>query len=158
FSTSLNNPERWRSAKSWSSIQASRRASRAAGSDAVRRRGGDVVDARPQGADKGKVAIELAVVEPVAYDVVGRDLEAGVAQRQVHEPAQGPLEKRHHLQRGGLPSAKLGQNVVGCETGVDDVLDQQDVPALDRVVDVTHDPHAVLRLGTGVALEVEVVD
>ena len=48
--------------------------------------------------------------------------------------------------------------IVEGETGVDDVFDQEQVTALDRIVDVARDANAFARLRAGVAPEVEIVD
>src|SRR5207302_7764893 len=53
-------------------------------------RGRQVVHARPQRADEGQVAVELAVVQAVTHDVVVGDLEADIAHRRLDQPAERP--------------------------------------------------------------------
>src|SRR5207237_8828968 len=57
-------------------------------SDRRLRRTWDVVNARPQAADEGQVAVQLAVIEAVADDIVVGDLETDVAQRHIDQAAQ----------------------------------------------------------------------
>src|SRR5207249_4283921 len=95
---------------------------------------------------------------PVTDDVVIGDLESDIANRDLHQAAQRAVEKRDDLERGRLSPPQLGQHIVDGEAGVDDVLDEQDVPALDGIVDVARDAHARVRLSGGEALQVEIVD
>src|SRR5213079_1625951 len=110
------------------------------------------------GAYEGQVAVELAVIEAVAEDVVVGDLKPHVSHRDVDQPAERAVEEGDHLEGCRPAVAKLAQDIVEGEAGVDDVLDQEHVPALDRVVDVADDADSILRLRPGKAVQVEVVD
>src|SRR4051794_8649719 len=89
----------------------------------------------------------LGVVEPVADGEPVRDLEADVADGQVDAPALGLGEQRADLERGRVAGPQVAQQVVEGEPGVDDVLDEEDVAALDRGVGVLEDPTDTRGIG-----------
>ena len=73
----------------------------------------------------------LAVVEAVADDELVRDREADVVDRDVHEPPGGLVEERADPERARVLAAQVPEQVVERQPGVDDVLDEQDVAAVD---------------------------
>ena len=81
------------------------------------------------------------MVEPVADRERVRDLEADVARGQVDLAPLGLGEQRADLERGRVAGPEVAQQVLQRQAGVDDVLDDQDVAALDRGVEVLEDPH-----------------
>ena len=111
-----------------------RRARRAAGRA---RAGGDAssvgarVDLGAQDAHEPEVAVVLAVVEAVADDELVRDREADVVDRDVDEAPGRLVEQRADPERAGVLAAQVAEQVVERQARVDDVLDDQDVLALD---------------------------
>jgi hypothetical protein len=104
----------------------------------------------------------LVEVEPVADEELVRDGEADVAHRDVlDEPAVRPVEQRHGGERRwGAERERLAE-VVERQTGVDDVLDDDDVAAGDLRVEVLEQPDAGVAalVGAGcVARELEEVE
>src|SRR6266567_3129191 len=107
------------------------------------------VDLGLQRADEREVAEPFVEVEPVAHDEHRRDLEAAVPDVERNLLGLGLLQQRAHLEAGRLASPEVLQQVVQREPRVDDVLDQQDVPPGDLVVEVLEDPHHARRLRRG---------
>ena len=109
-----------------------------------------------------QVAVLLLDVEAVADEELIRDREADVANREVlDEPAVRPVEQRRRRQRRGLPQRQRLAQVVEREAGVDHVLDDDDVPVGDLVVEVFEQPDAGVAAGVragGVARELDEVD
>src|SRR3990172_1624063 len=114
----------------------------------------------PEHTHEGKVPVALGEVEAVAdHEAVG-NLEADVAAVDV---ALAPLRLGHeraHVERGRLARLERAQEVREREARVDDILDDEDVPSLDRDVEVLEnahdargvDPGAVARHGHEVDL------
>src|SRR3954454_11344572 len=94
-----------------------------------------------QRGDVREVAVALGVVEAVADREAVRDLEAGEPQREVDLAPRRLGEQRADLERRRVAGAEVAQQVLQREAGVDDVLDDQDVAALDRRVEVLEDPN-----------------
>src|SRR4051794_7007845 len=88
-----------------------------------------------------KVAVALAVVETVADDEAVRNLEADIARLELHLAPLGLRQQRADLDRGRVARAEAPQEVLQREPGVDDVLDDEDVTALERDVEILEDPH-----------------
>src|SRR3972149_3014279 len=94
---------------------------------------------RGEDADVRQVAVALAVVEPVTdHESVG-NLEADVVHRDFLEAAGGLVEERGDLERLGLARLQDAVEVVEGQAGVEDVFDDDDVQALDGVVEVLGD-------------------
>jgi hypothetical protein len=110
----------------------------------------------------GQVPEALVEVEPVAHEELVRDGEADVANGQVlHEAPVGAVEQGHGGERGGRPQRERLAEVVERQAGVDDVLDDQDVPAGDLRVEVLEqaDPGVAATVGAGgVAGQLEEVE
>src|SRR5581483_8030041 len=87
-----------------------------------------------QDRDVVEVSVPLCEIQPVADHEAIRDLESDVADRQVHPAPLGLGEQRTDLERGGVPRLQASPEVLERQPGVDDVLDDQDVPPLDRRV------------------------
>ena len=79
--------------------------------------------------DAGEVAVALGDVEPVAHDELGRDGEADVAQVEVDALLALLDQERADLEALGLAGVEVAPQVVEREPAVDDVLDDEDVPA-----------------------------
>jgi hypothetical protein len=108
-----------------------------------------------------EVAVPLGDVEAVADEELIRDREADVPDRQVvDEPAVGTVEQRHRRQRAGSAEHEAAHQVAQRQPGVDDVLDDDDVPAVDARVQVLDEPdrRRAARLVRGVAGELDEVD
>ena len=90
---------------------------------------------------KGRFLCCLGVVEPVADHELVRYLEAGVATLQLRPAPAGLAEQGDHLQTGRVPGAQVVGEVLQGEAGIDDVLHDKDVAALDVDVEVLEDPH-----------------
>src|SRR5207247_3557579 len=92
------------------------------GSRSLRRR--VAVDLGPERSHERKVAVALVVVEAVADDEHGGDVEARIPDVDGHAPRLGLLQERAHLEGRGLARAQVLQQVVEREARVDDVLHQ----------------------------------
>jgi hypothetical protein len=109
----------------------------------------------------GQVPVPLVEVEPVADEQLVRDGEADVAHRQlVDEPAVRPVEERRDGERRGPAELQRAADVVQRQPGVDDVLDDEDVAAVDRRGEVLEQPDLLVPAGGGprVARELEEVE
>src|SRR3954453_20888554 len=102
-----------------------------------------------QRGDVREVAVALPDVEAVADGELVGDLEADVARRQLDLAAVRLGQQGADLQRGGLARAQVAQQVLQRQARVDDVLDDQDVAARDRAVEVLEDPHHARGVGRG---------
>ena len=103
----------------------------------------------------------LVQVEAVADEVLVRNDEADVPDRQVvDEPSVGAVEQRCDCERGRPPKREQLAQVVQGQAGIDDVLDDEDVPILDRPVQVLQqpDPLVAARRGAPVAGQLDEVE
>src|SRR6478752_8180618 len=98
------------------------------------------VDVRGEGADRGEVAVATVVVQAVTHDELVRDVEPDVAHLDRHLLGLRLAEGGHDLQAGGVAAAQVADQVRQGQAGVDDVLDDQHVPAGDVGVQVLEDP------------------
>src|SRR5450759_797307 len=97
--------------------------------------------------DVGEVAVLLVEVEPVADHEDVRDGEALVLYVQVDLAFHVLfVEQGADLERGRATCVQVLEQVAQREPGVDDVFDDDDVPALDVRVQVLEDPHHTGRL------------
>jgi hypothetical protein len=107
----------------------------------------------------GQVAVALVEVEAVADEELVRHREADVANRQVVDEASvRPVEERDRGERGRLAERKRAADVVQRQPGVDDILDEQDVAAGDREVEILDQSYARLGAPASVARERDEVD
>jgi hypothetical protein len=106
-----------------------------------------------------QVAVALVEVEAVADEELVRDREPDVRDRQVGDEAPiGTVEERDRRERGGTPQTQRAAEVVEREAGVHDVLDDQDVAAVDLRVEVLQQADARRALAVrGELEEVELV-
>jgi len=89
------------------------------------------------------VPIALVEVEAVADEELVRDREAHVADWQVvDEPPVRAIEEGDGVQRSRCAQGQRLADVVERQARVDDVLDEQDVAALDRRVQVLEQSNA----------------
>jgi len=86
--------------------------------------------------DVRQVAVLLRVVEAVADDEAIRDGEADIFHLDVDLPARRLAEKACRAQRLRVATAQDILQVVERQAGVDDVLDDHDVAAVERRVEV----------------------
>ena len=87
--------------------------------------------------------VALVEVEPVADEELVRHRETDVTDREVvDEPPVGAVEEGDRVQRRGRAQRQRLADVVERQTRVDDVLDEQDVAAFDRGVQVLEQPDA----------------
>src|SRR6266550_2054249 len=108
-----------------------------------------------------QVAVAFVQIEAVADEVLVRDNEAEVPDREiVDEPPVGTVEQRRDRE-GGRPTQReqLAQ-VVQRQAGVDHVLDDEHVAALDRPVQVLQQPHPLVppRDGAVIAGELDEIE
>src|SRR5512145_1298952 len=93
----------------------------------------------PENADERQVAVPLREVQAVPdHEPVG-DLEPDVAAVDVDLAALRLRQERADLERGRLPGLEVAEQVGERQARVDDVLDDEDVPALDGDVEVLED-------------------
>jgi len=87
-------------------------------------------------ADVVDVAVAFGEVHAVANDELVGDLEAYVVGLDGDEAAIGLVEAGGDLERGGFVLEHEAAEITESETGIEDVFDDDDVLALDGVVDV----------------------
>src|SRR5215207_3690607 len=100
-----------------------------------------------EGANEREIAVALGVVEPVPDHEHARDVEAGVLHLDVGLELLGLVEQGAHLEGGRAPAAQVLEQVVQGQAGVDDVLDDEHVAALDLAVEVLEDADNARGLG-----------
>src|SRR3954471_10508015 len=100
-----------------------------------------------QRSDERQVAVLLRVVQAVADDELVGDVEAEVADVEVHLLDAFLAQERGDLERGGLASGEVPQQVFERQARVDDVLDDQDVEVAEVVIEVLEDAHDAGGLG-----------
>jgi hypothetical protein len=110
----------------------------------------------------GQVPEPLVQIEAVADEELVGDGEADVADGDIlHEPPVRPVEQRHGCKRGRRAEGERLAEVVQRQAGVDDVLDDDDVPAGDLGVQILEEADArmaaLVRAGR-VARELEEVE
>src|SRR5579884_2079639 len=84
------------------------------------------------GGDVREVAELAAEVEPEPDEQLVRRLEAGVADRHLHQAGNAPVQQRANLDRGDAPPAQPADEVPQAEPGADHVLDDEDAAARQR--------------------------
>jgi hypothetical protein len=106
----------------------------------------------PHEAQIGQVAVSFVEVEAVADEELVGDREADVADGQVVDEASvRAVEEGGDVQGGGIAERQRPDEVVHRQPGVDHLVDEDDVAAVDLVVEVLEEPDAVV---TAVALPV----
>jgi hypothetical protein len=108
-----------------------------------------------------KVPEPLVEVEAVPDEELVGNGEADVAHRKVvDEPPVGPVEEGRRRERRRPSQRERPAEVVERQAGVDDVLDDQDVSALDLAVEVLEqaDPRVAAGSRPGVAGELDEVE
>ena len=106
----------------------------------------------------GKRAPALVKPEPVPGEELVRDGEPDVVEGHVvHEPPVGAVEESDRRETRRAPERERARQEVQGQPGIDDVLDDEDVAADDRRVEVLQQPD---RAGTpaGVGGKLEEVD
>ena len=88
-----------------------------------------------------QVPVPLAEIEAVADHEAVRDLEAHVAHGHVDLAPLRLRQKRAHLEARRLARLEIAHQIGERQARVDDVLDDEDVPALDVDVEVLENPH-----------------
>src|SRR5579884_1844833 len=100
-----------------------------------------------QDADVGQIPVALGEVEAVPDHEAVRDLEARVADRDVDLPALGLGQQRADLEARRPPRLEIAHEIRERQARVDDVLDDESVPALDVDVKILEDPHDARGVG-----------
>src|SRR2546428_631938 len=68
--------------------------------------------------DKGQIAIQLPVVQPVAHDEFVWDLKPAILNRQrVHDAPRGFVEQRADVQAGRIAGSQRAQQIIGGQAG-----------------------------------------
>jgi hypothetical protein len=108
-----------------------------------------------------EVAPAAVQVEPVADEELVRHGEADVADRKILDQAPvRAVEEGHRRERARLPQCERLDEEVERHPGVDDVLDEEDVPPLDAQRQVLQEPHpsaAAVALVARQGDEIEIV-
>ncbi len=97
----------------------------------------------------GKGAPPLVEPEAVSREELVGHGEADEPQRElVHQAPVGAVEERHRSEARGIPQAECSAEEVQREPCVDDVLDEENMPAFECRVGVLEEAHAaVLPIG-----------
>src|SRR6185312_5834776 len=103
------------------------------------------------GADMGQGAVALGVVDAVADDELVRDLEADPTRLHVDLAPRRLVEQGADLDAAGVAGGEDVEHVPQGAAGVDDVLDHQQVAALDLAAQVLEDANFTAGFG-GVAV------
>jgi hypothetical protein len=99
----------------------------------------------------GQVPVPLVEIEAVADEELVGNREPDVPHGEVvDEPAVGAVEQGRGGQRGGIAQPEGLAEVVEGEAGVDDVLDDEHVPAGDLGVEVLEEADACVSPGVRV--------
>ena len=99
-----------------------------------------------------QIAVALLDVEAISHEELVGHGEAHVADGEVlDEPPVGAVEERRRRERGRVAQRERLAEVVQGQAGVDHVLDDQDVPAGDLLVQILEeaDPCVAARVGVG---------
>src|SRR5262249_50498185 len=96
-----------------------------------------------------EVAVFLVVVETVPHDEAVFDAEADVIHRDLHQPSGGLGKEAGDLQGARPPGPQHVEQVVEGQAGVHDVLDHQQVAAIQALVEVFDQLHLARRLRRG---------
>src|SRR5882762_259794 len=96
--------------------------------------------------DEGNVAVLVAVVEPVAHHEAVLDLEPEVVDGDPGPRPRRLVQQRAQLHGRGPAGGEVVEQVPHGESGIDDVLDDQDVLGLDGLGEVAGDLHHAGRL------------
>src|SRR5439155_25235384 len=102
-----------------------------------------------QNSHVGQISVPLGEIEPVADHEAVRDLEAHVADVHVDLAPLGLRQEGADLEAGRGTGLEVPDEVGECQARVDDVLDHEDVPALDVDVEVLEDPDDPGGVGRG---------
>src|SRR5947209_19777289 len=105
------------------------------------------VHLRLEHADEREIAIPLGVVKPVPHDELVGDLEAAIVDLEREDPAGRLVQQDAKPKRGRALPAQMLEDVRERVSGVEDVLDDDYVAALDRLRKVREDPHYAALLG-----------
>src|SRR5699024_9747658 len=100
-------------------------------------------------ADVGEVAVVVGVVQAVAHHKVVRALEAHIVRREVGVVAHLLVEEGDGLHALGTAGGEEVFEVLEGEAGVDDVVDDDDVPAGDVHIHVLVELHHARGLAGG---------
>src|ERR1035437_16942 len=88
-----------------------------------------------------QIAVELVEIEAEAHHEAVGDLEAAKVHRDLHDAARVAVQERAYRQRIRRPAGQGLQQVAQGEAGIDDILDQQYVFALDALIQILGDAH-----------------
>ncbi len=86
--------------------------------------------------DIGQVAETLRIVHAVADHKVVGDLESDIVGVDLFQAARRLVEQRGDAQRSGLVLLKEAAQETQGEAGIEDVFDDDDVLAFDRLVEI----------------------
>ena len=89
----------------------------------------------------GHVPVLLLVVQPIADNEAVGNFETHVGQRHVHFACLALVQQRADTQARRSPGLQCPQQVAQRGPGVNNVLDDQHVPAFDTHVQVLDNPH-----------------
>src|SRR4051794_1807906 len=107
------------------------------------------VDVSGEGTHHSQIAILLGVIEAVADHELVRYVEPDVPDLEIYLHGFRFAQQGAHLHRGRSARTQVGHQPGQREAGIDDVLDDQNVPATDVPVQVLEDAHDTGRLGAG---------
>ena len=91
--------------------------------------------------DVRKVAVALPEIEAIAYDEDVGDLEAEVVDLHVRKTMNRLVEHHTYFEASWPAGPQVLADVAKSETGIDEILYQEHVLALDALLQVLHDPH-----------------
>src|SRR5579875_1842863 len=94
-----------------------------------------------QGRDERQIPVPLRVIQAVADDELPRQVEANVPDVDVSDPGIGLAHQREDLDGRRAARAQVRNQPREGEAGVDNVLDDEDVAALNALVEILQDPY-----------------
>src|SRR5579871_6373222 len=91
---------------------------------------------RIQDADVAEIPVELLVIEPEAdHEAIGY-FKAPEIDGHLHDAARGAVEHDAQTERSRAAAGERLEQVARRESGIDDVLDQQNVFILDGMIEI----------------------
>ncbi len=95
--------------------------------------------------DVRQVPVQPTVVKPVPHHEPVRYVDTPIRDGKIDDPPDVFVQQSTDLETSRVAIAQIAQDVVQRKTRVDDVLDDDHVRAIDRIVKVLSDAHSTRR-------------
>src|ERR1035437_5359609 len=98
-------------------------------------------------ADEAEVSVHLPEVETIPHNERVRDFEADIAERDLDEAPGGLVEQGADLDGAWVLTLEIAEQVIQGQAGVDDVLNEQNISAIDWRAQILEDSYQAGRFG-----------